>query len=119
MKFPARNKYSNRVVSHAGYSFASKAESALFDIYYLQQKQGLISELKCQDVVYLTDARIMYKPDFTFIRDGIQWWGECKGFETDVWRIKRRLWKCYGPGKLEVWKGSWKRLSFFETLVPK
>jgi hypothetical protein len=54
--------------------------------------------------VDLTDARILYKPDFKFTRGGKEVWAECKGFETAIWRIKKRLWKFYGPGTLEIYK---------------
>jgi hypothetical protein len=38
-------------------------------------------------------------------------WAEAKGFETDPWKMKK-LWKHYGPGKLEIYKGNAKEIYF-------
>ena len=92
-------------VSRAGYSFASKAEARLFDYLKLREKAGEISDLKTQPQVYLTKARILFKPDFSFTENGKTVYAEMKGFETAIWRIKRRLWKAgYGPGRLQVFR---------------
>src|SRR5690242_4921501 len=102
------NKYSNTKISHAGFSFSSKHEAAVYDILYLRMKAGEFESIQPQDSVYLTDAKILYKPDFKCIRpNGLEpLWVEAKGFKTDVWAIKRRLWKEYGPGELEIWEGT-------------
>lgn len=100
--------------------FASKLEEALFNHLYLLERAGEISEIQCQDHIYLTEARILYIPDFKFKnKDGAYEWAESKGLETDVWRIKRRLWLHYGPGKLTVYKGSADRLKEFEIILSK
>jgi hypothetical protein len=114
-------KYSNKKISHAGYSFASKAEAALFDQLKWLEKAGVLRSIECQDSVYLTDARILYKPDFVAwdVKLESPVWYECKGFETDVYRIKRRLWMHYGPGPLRVFKGSYKSLYLHEEIIPK
>jgi hypothetical protein len=68
----------------------------------------------------MTKARILYKPDFGYFdvdMDSIAF-AEAKGFETDIWRIKRRLWAHYGEGPLLVYKGSAKSLILHETIVP-
>lgn len=102
----SKNKYGNKKVEHAGYSFASKGEAGLFDELKLQEAAGEIRDIKVQDTVYLTLARILYKPDYTFIRCSTQEreWAEFKGFETSDWRIKLRLWHHYGPGILTIYK---------------
>lgn len=99
-----------------GISFASKAEAALYQVLKLRESQGEIEDIKCQVQVYLTEAKILYKPDFSYTKNGKTIWAEFKGFETAVWRIKRRLWKHYGPGPLEVYKGSSKNVFLFETI---
>ena len=108
-------------VNHAGYSFASGLEAALFDRVKALELAGEISNLKLQPKVYLTDARIMMIPDFACLNLKLnQWeWWEAKGFETDVYRIKRKLWTVYGPGLLHVFGGSKHRLIFKETITPK
>lgn len=111
-------KYSNKKISHSGYSFASKLEAALFDHLKLREQAGFIADLKVQDTVYLTEARIMYKPDFRFfnLESERNEWAESKGFETSDWRIKRRLWECYGPGKLWIYAGTATKLVLKEVL---
>lgn len=113
-------KYGSTKVSHAGYSFASKAEAGLFDLLSLLERAGEIRNLKCQDTVYLTEARIQYRADFTAwdIKLEQQVWYEFKGFETDAWRIKRRLWMHYGPGILKVYKGRAGAIRLHEELKP-
>jgi len=73
-----------------------------------------------QPNVHLTDAKILMIPDFVVFdmladRDIYH---EYKGVETAVWRIKRRLWKCYGPAPLKCWAGYGKTLSVYETIDP-
>lgn len=101
-------------------SFASKLESALYDLLCLMEKAGEITNIKCQDHVYLTDARIQMIPDFRAydIKLNTVVYYEAKGFETAVWRIKRKLWAYYGPGPLRIYMGSHKRLYLAEELLP-
>lgn len=114
------NKYKAVRVTRGGRSFASKLESALHRQLELLEQAGALRDLKCQPHVFLTEARIEMIPDFSAIdtRTGELVYFEAKGFETDVWRIKRKLWKYYGPGKLEVYKGSASRLVLHETIIP-
>jgi hypothetical protein len=105
-------------VKHAGYSFASKLEAALFDILKSKEVAGEVSDIKVQPKVYLTDARILMIPDFSVIENGFVVYYEAKGVQTDVWRIKRRLWQFYGPAPLRVYMGSHRRLFLSEELVP-
>ena len=107
-------------MKHAGYSFASQLEAAVFNLLTLREKSGEISDIQNQDHVYLTDARICYIPDFKFFCKATNeyMWAEAKGFETDVWKIKKRLWKHYGPGKLEIYKGSKKSIQLVEIIIP-
>ena len=115
-----RKKYNAEKVTHSGYSFASKLESSLYGILLLMQKAGEIKEIQVQDTVYLTDARIMYKPDFKCTRhDDTVFWAESKGYETTDWRIKRRLWMHYGPGELQIWNGSHTNPKLHEVIKPK
>ncbi len=114
-----KKKYGNQKSSSSdGRSFSSKLERALYELLQQGVLDGRYSDLQCQDHVYLTEARILYIPDFRFFDEAnkIMRWAEAKGFETDVWRIKRRLWKHYGPGPLDVWKGSEKNLKLVEIL---
>ena len=114
-----RGKFGNKKVSMDGFSFGSKLEAAVFSIIKNREASGELKFLQVQDHVYLTDARILYIPDFKCedAKTGDHFWVEAKGFETPEWRIKRRLWEHYGPGKLEIWKGTAARPFLDETIV--
>lgn len=115
-------KYGNKKVEHAGHWFDSKLEKALFDLLSLREKAGEISNLTHQPgTVFLSDARIQYRPDFRFTncQTGEVEYAESKGFQDQKWPLKKKLWKAYGPGKLEIWMGSATRLTLVETLNPK
>ena len=107
-------------MSYSGHSFASQLEAAVFEILKLREKAGEIKDIQHQDHVYLTDARICYIPDFKYFDTQLNdfAWAEAKGFETDVWKIKKKLWKFYGPGHLFIYKGSKTRVNLFETVIP-
>jgi len=46
-------------------------------------------------------------------------WIEFKGFETPLWRLKRRLWMFYGPGPLHVYKMGRGRIYLDEIITPQ
>lgn len=117
-----KNKYGAKKVEHAGLAFDSQLERALFDQLSLRQIAGEIQSLTHHPAtVYLTEARVIYKPDFAFINaiSGEKEWAEAKGFPTPSWAIKKRLWKTYGPGRLHIYGGSASRLTLLEVLNPK
>ena len=116
-----RNKYGAKKVEYAGYSFSSGLERSLFEWLKLREANGEIKDIKCQESVYMTNARILYKPDFSYVDvvTNEKIFAESKGFETDVWRIKRRLWAFYGEGKLEVYKGKSGNFYLHETIEVK
>jgi predicted nuclease of restriction endonuclease-like RecB superfamily len=101
-----------------GHSHRSKLESAVCAEY---QQRARIDNLvlTCESHVYLTDAHILYIPDFKLRAiDGTEFYGESKGFETPEWRIKKRLWEHYGPAPLEIWKGSHSNPKLVEVITP-
>lgn len=114
-------KYRNQKVSHKGRSFASKLEAAVYDLLVQRELAGEISDIQQQDTVYLTEARIRYMPDFKFFDKarGEHGWAEAKGLETPIWRLKRKLWPHYGPGRLEVYKGRANSIVLHEVLISK
>jgi predicted nuclease of restriction endonuclease-like RecB superfamily len=111
-------KYGSKRVDYDVHSFASQLERAVYIYLKSREQQKEISDLKCQETIYLTKARIIYKPDFSFLEDNIQKYAEAKGMETPEWRLKRKLWQFYGPGPLEVWKGSANNFVLHETIIP-
>lgn len=117
-----KSKYGNDRVQSAGMSFQSNGERDCYQLLMLLERAGNIKFVKPQDHVYLTEARIAYVADFKVLdleHGGQETWVEFKGFETDVWRIKRRLWMFYGPGPLWVYKGHGLRMNRVETITPK
>ncbi len=118
--FRRRNKLGNIKTEYDGYSFASKLEAAIYQILKIRERAGELKVLQTQDHVYLSDARIGYIPDFKCL-DLVtkeEFWVEAKGFENDVWPIKKKLYKFYGPGKLEVWKGTYLKPFLHEIIIP-
>lgn len=112
-------KYRNKKTNKSGYSFDSKLEVAVYEMLVLQLKAGELKEIRVKPNVRLTDAKILAIPDFMVTnKDDTESYVEAKGYETDVWRIKRRLWKHYGPGPLLVYKGTYKKPFLHETIVP-
>lgn len=105
---------------YEGHNFASQLEAAVFQILKLREQAGEIKDIQHQDHVYLTEARICYIPDFKFfdVKYDEYSWAEAKGFETPEWKIKLKLWRHYGPGRLYVYKGSAKRVNLHQEVVP-
>lgn len=115
------HKYSAKKVDLDGRSFGSKLEAAVYGILKLFERAGEIRDIECQVQVELSAAKIVYKPDFRFldVNSGRTEYAEAKGFETPEWRLKRRLWKAYGPGPLHVYMGSYANPKLTETIIPE
>lgn len=115
------NKYNARPVSKAGISFASKLESSLHDHLLMLEKAGEIRDIQLQKRVKLTEAEIVYIPDFCAVdvKTGQTVYYESKGYETEVWLIKKKLWRFYGLGPLFIFKGRAPKLSLVEVIIPK
>lgn len=115
-----RNKYGNKKVSHRGYSFGSKLEAATFDILKMMELAGAIKDIKTQQSVYLSLARIQYIADFSAVDrlTGDIIYYESKGMQTPVWAIKKRLWRWYGPGPLFIFTGSHLAPKMTEEIYP-
>lgn len=84
------------------------------------QRCGEIENLECQKTIYLTEARIGYRADFSFrdLRKGYDSFAESKGFETEGWLIKLKLYRTYGPGPLWIFRGSHKAPKLDEIVLP-
>lgn len=117
------NKYGRTIRNDvAGRSFDSKLEKAVYDILWLRERAGEIKIICQQSSVYMTKARIQYIADFKCldVSKDEEFWVEAKGFPTRDWRLKRRLWLSgYGPGRLEIWMGSYNKPFLKETIEPK
>jgi len=116
-----RNKYGNKPVARVcyyGYSHRSQLEAALCANNRLRELSGEIEHVGHEVHVYLTDARILYVADYEYkiCNSGEKLFLEAKGFEAPRWPTIKKLWKFYGPGSLEIWKGSASRLFLDETI---
>jgi hypothetical protein len=111
-----RNKYSSVRTTYDNKNFASKLEASVYALLKMQGYQNIV----CQKSVYLSEAKIQYIVDF-FCQDiiGADVYVEAKGFETAIWKLKRKLWKVYGPGLLLVYKGSAARPFLHEEIIPR
>lgn len=114
-------KYGNERTETAGRSFSSKLEAAVYQMLRYRELAGELVIIQAQDHVYLSDAEIEYIPDFKCrdLKTGRDFWVEAKGFEAPKWPIVKKLWKAYGEGDLEIWKGNHSRPFLHETLKPK
>lgn len=99
--------------------FQSASECARADQLALLERAGHISELKLQPQVCLSDAQIGYKPDFSFIEDGRLVFVEVKGFETQEWLLKQKLWSVYGPSELRVERMEGQRCRTLRVIHPR
>lgn len=113
-----KSKYGATRVEHDNHSFASKLESSVYTMLKARENAGEIEILQVQDHVYLTDARISYVPDFKCLdkKTDKVFWVEAKGFSTPAFNIKKKLWRFYGPGILELWGGTHQRPVLIEII---
>lgn len=96
------NKYHNKKVIVNGYKFDSKKEANYYNQLKLLQRAGLIRDLELQKTFILqpsfklnnkTRRNITYKADFTYfsIEDNKIHVIDVKGFKTDVYNIKKKM----------------------------
>lgn len=99
----------------------SKLEIAVCEVLQWREKAGEIEIRKSQARVYLSPARYCCIPDFECFDLKLQssFWVEAKGFEVPRWRDTKKLWRTFGPGPLEIWKGDYKRPRLVETIRPQ
>jgi hypothetical protein len=121
MKNPWHSNFKRTRVELDGRSFASKLEASVYCLLKQEVALGAIRNLECQVEVRLTNASIIYKPDFRFVDvvTGESIYAEAKGFETPEWRLKLKLWKFYGPGPLKIYRGSAAYPKLMETVIPR
>lgn len=99
---PKRRKFNNRITEIDGIKFDSKAEAKRYCELIILKDQGLITELDLQPKFTLQE-RIVYKgkkygalkyiADFRYKETDTGLWvvEDVKGFRTDVYKIKMKL----------------------------
>lgn len=115
-----RSKYGSvKVTTSDGEAFASKLEARRWEQLKALEQSGILSNLKRQVKVKLTRANIGYIPDFEYTEKSGKVFEDTKGMATDVFLIKKRLWKVYGPGRLRIMKSSKGVIKMVEEVVPE
>lgn len=113
------NKYGAKRTFHDGYTFGSMLERAVYDILKLRLAAKEIIKIDCQVIVYLTPARISYRADFRcWENETDHFFVEAKGCRGERWMIIRKLWKVFGPTRLEVWEGRHNKPYLSNTIFP-
>lgn len=110
-------KGKNKYKAEATDGFPSKLEKAVHDLLLLRQRAKEIKDIKRQVRVTLT-AGIASKIDFSFleIETNETVYCEAKGMSTERWTMIKKLWRSYGPSKLEIWGGTYKRPRLMEII---
>ncbi len=101
--------------------FASKMESAGYDMLRLRELAGDITSIKCQQAVTLAQGnglKIKWKIDFSYVIKQLEYC-EIKGFENQSYRLKLKLYKMNPPAPLEIFKGSARKLFLAERIEKK
>lgn len=98
--FNKRNKYSNKKCEQDGFKFDSQKERRFYYRLKVRQDNKEISNLRLQPTFTLqenftyegkTERKIKYVADFSYHEDGNHVVVDVKGFKTDVYKIKRKL----------------------------
>lgn len=128
MNFPKTTKKKKAAVDfhnvvstcNYGHSHRSKLESSVCQMIYLRERAGEIRLLQVEATVYLTLARYKYIPDFRCVdvKTNEVFFIEAKGYPDKRWPTTKKLWKFYGPGRLEIWSGSHIRPTLDEEIIP-
>lgn len=110
-----RHKYGAQKTTVDGIRFDSKVEANAYLTLKALLAMGQIADLKLQPRFLLQEAfrdgsgkthrQIEYRGDFEFQRGEEHVVVEVKGFATEAWRIKEKLFRFKYPEiKLEIWK---------------
>lgn len=95
-----QSKYKNKKIVYNGVKFDSKKEYAYYIKLKLLEDNNKIQELKRQVKYELqpsykfkgkTIRAINYIADFEYIQDGVKHIIDTKGFRTEVYKIKKKL----------------------------
>lgn len=116
---PSSKYRAKRTVTADGASFPSRLEARRWEQLQLLEASGLLTNLSRQPKVLLTDAEIVYHPDFRYTEGGRTVFEETKGLDTEGWLIKRKLWRVYGPGVLRVMKARAGGIHMTEEIHPR
>lgn len=102
MKFGSNKYRAKRTHCHQGHFHPSRGEALRCNHLTLLEKAGEISDLKpiCGSMTVVKGMR--YKPDFTYIENGVNVVEDFKGVITQRFRDIKRMWPHHGVGVLRV-----------------
>lgn len=100
--------------------FGSKLEHAVHELLKLRERAGEISDIKCQQTIVLQDGprevKISWRVDFSFLEDGALAFAEAKGFPTESYSLKLKLFRGTRKEKLYIYKGTHLRPTLAEIV---
>ena len=91
-----RSKYRNKKTYVDGIAFDSKKEAARYQELKLLKKAGEIEGLALQQRFEILpkhgrNRAVFYVADFVYVKDGKMVVEDCKGFRTDVYKLKKKM----------------------------
>lgn len=115
MAWGSKNKYhAQGTRDDSGNFFPSKGEAGRARDLQLQQKAGLIRELKFHPSIEIFPG-LNWKLDSSYVQanDGITYYEDFKGLMTREVQIKIKIWEYLGPGPLRISRGDYRKSRFF------
>jgi hypothetical protein len=91
-----RSKYRNKKTYVGEIAFDSKKEAARYQELKLLEKAGEIDGLALQQRFEILpkhgrNRAVFYVADFVYVKDGEMVVEDCKGFRTDVYKLKKKM----------------------------
>lgn len=94
------SKYNNKKTVVDGITFDSRREASRYQVLRDELNRGEIDDLRLQQRYELIpkhgkNRAVFYVADFVYTRDGKEVVEDCKGFRTDVYKLKKKIfeWK--------------------------
>ena len=114
IKYQKKHKYNAKPLEFEGFRFDSKKELKRYLELKMLEKAGKIKDLKLQPVFLLQEGfyyqgkairQITYRADFEYIENGKRVVEDVKGFKTDVYKLKKKLFLKKYPDVIfkEIW----------------
>lgn len=101
MNYVPRHKFNAKTVIDEGHRFSSKLEYRYYQHLLLLQKSGEVIFFLRQVPFHLLETK--YICDFqVFYADGTVKFIDCKGVETDIFKLKKRQVEAIYPVKIEL-----------------
>lgn len=120
--YPKRNRAPRIKDRRTADGYGSKLEQAVGQILELREKAGEIRNIRRQVPVVLQDGprelKITWKVDFSFedVASGRTHYAEAKGFKTEVYLLKLKLFRANPHGPCEIWEGNWRSPKMVEVI---